>query len=141
METENQTALDAAELLANEDGRAVNKLAQFTTNPKLMALRAQMPFINIMPFPTKVLAFKLLAGVVQDIALPQGTKLIRFSNGGTYYASRMTAALPVAGSGDAIETGSMQTPSDEWWYVEDVVSISMIALADTDITIACFIQL
>jgi hypothetical protein len=35
----------------------------------------------------------------------------------------------------------MQTPADEWWYVEDVTSISMVAVADTDVTIACFIQL
>jgi hypothetical protein len=136
-----QTILNDAELLKNEDDRALTSLAQRNSNPKLMALRAQMPFINIMPFPTKALAFKLLAGVAQDIALPQGTKLIRFSSGGTYYASRMTAQLPVAGSGEAIETGSMQTPADEWWYVEDVTSISMVAVADTDVTIACFIQL
>jgi hypothetical protein len=130
------------ELNMNSDMLASDKLSQRMFNPKLMALRAQMPFINIMPFPTTAIAVQLLAGVAQDIQLPDQCKLVRFSDNGSYYVSRAgKAAIPVAGSGEALLTGSVFKPSDEWWYVEDAVQISMIAAANTEVTICCFSQL
>lgn len=123
-----------------EDMRAVEALSKQMFNPKLMALRAQNPFVNIMPLPNQVLTVKLAANTPTDINLPNGTKIVRFSPGGTYYVSRNgNAQLPV--TGEPAATGSMQTPSDEWWYVEELQQISIIAAVETDISIACFTQL
>jgi hypothetical protein len=138
----NTAPLDGSELNINSDMLASDKLALRMFNPKLMALRAQMPFINIMPFPNTTISVQLQAGVRQDIQLPDQCKLIRFSDQGVYYVSKNgNAQIPVAGSGDALLTGTMYKPSDEWWYVEEVAQLSLIAAANTEVTIACFTQL
>lgn len=116
-------------------------------NANLAALRAQNPFIGMLPFPTTVVAGKLSAGIAQDIQLPEGTKMIRIraETGKDFWITRNgTAQIPSATPdphSQAYGGGSLLSPNDRHFYTEDFRSLSMIAAQDTLFAIECFIQM
>ena len=114
-------------------------------NPKLAALRAQNPFLPILPFPNTSITMLLGAGGTQNIDLPQGTKFIFVSQSDECYFSRQgVAAIPIAPvSGVAKnDTGAFQIPNNVFFYVEEIRQLSVIAVnADTRIAIACYMQM
>ena len=109
-------------------------------NPNLMALRAQMPFVEMMPFPNSTITVKLAANAAQDIQLPENCKLIRFNADAVYYVSRNGQAQ-VPGNNVDNTTGAIMSPNDRYFYVEEIRSLSVIAPAVTNLTVECFIQL
>lgn len=133
--------LDNTELLAVAGDNVLANLSNRMTNTDLMALRAQMPFIHIMPFPNTVMNILLAANVAQDIQIPDQTKLVRFKGDGNYYVSRNGAAQIPDGTDNTKTSGSVMTPEDTYYYVEEIRQLSMISLAGCKVTMQCFIQL
>lgn len=127
------------DIIDNTTVRAVDNLAHRMSNPKLMALRAQNPFIHVMPFPNEVVALALQANVPTDINLPEGTKMVRFSGNGDYYVSRKgNAELPTAQNPGG---GSVYKPEGAYYYTEEIKQFSVIAQNACNLTVQCFIQL
>lgn len=124
-----------------EEQQAVDTayLAQ-TFNPKLMAIRAQLPFVSIMPLPNSSVSVQLAANAAQDITFPEGTKVVMFQGDGTYYVSRNgQAQIPNSTTPDG--SGSIMNPEYTFFYVEEIKSVSVIAPAQTHLTVHCFMQL
>jgi hypothetical protein len=130
--------LDNADLIAVENKRSVDEFAKRMSNPKLTALRAQLPFIPIMPFPNTSLSYALTADVPLDINLPSGTKLVMFSGNGEYFISRNGRAEIPIGDGSS---GNVMNPEFFMWYVEEINQFSAIAPFDCRLTVHCFQQL
>jgi hypothetical protein len=132
--------LDNSELIANTEALAFDNIAQRMANPKLLALRAQHPFIPILPFPNESRSVLLAANVAQDINLPTGTKMIMFSGNGEYYVSRKGNAQTPDGTSNTNDNGSLMNPEFCFWYVEEINQFSVIAPAACRVTVHCFIQ-
>lgn len=138
---------DATEQIDLNEHALEDAYAPRVFNASLSALRAQNPFIPMLPWPGSVIAGKLVANAAQDIQLPEGTKMIRMrgENGKDYWVTRNGAAQipgttpdPLA---DRYSAGAMMTPNDRYFYTEDIRQLSMIAAQDTLFSIECFIQL
>lgn len=116
-------------------------------NPKLAALRAQNPFLQIMPLPNVSIAGVLSANAAVDINLPTGTKMIFISGSNEYYISRNgKAEIPTASLISGLiatshATGALQNPEGVFLYVEEIKQLSIVAVNDnTRITIGCYSQ-
>lgn len=133
--------LDNSELNAISMQNTSDDFAHRMYNTKLMALRAQLPFMQIMPLPNTVLNILLAANVAQDIQIPDQTKLLKFRGDGNYYVSRNGAAQIPDGTDNTKLSGSIMVPEDVFYYVEGLINISIISLAGCKLTIQCFIQL
>lgn len=133
---ENQDVVDTSA------AQALDSLAHRMSNPKLMALRCQNPFIDIMPFPNKVVSVLLAAGVPQDITIPSQAKLVRFSGNGEYYVSRNGNAQIPDGTPNTSDSGSIMNPENNYWYVEEIQSLSVVsAIASVRLTVEFFSQM
>lgn len=145
MEQLNTTMLETPEeIISNEIGRATENLSQRMMNPELMALRAQLPFVSIMPLPNMVLSAKLLAGVAVDIDIPQGTKIIAVRGNGDYFVNRRGMAVIPTNTGnlnDQSNSGNIFKPDGQFYYVEEIRQLSAVSVADSFLTVACFAQL
>lgn len=133
--------LDNSELNAANMQNTADDFAHRMYNTKLMALRAQLPFMQIMPLPNTVLNILLAANVAQDVQIPDQTKLVKFKGDGNYYVSRNGAAQIPDGTDNTTRSGSIMVPEDVFYYVEELKNISIISLAGCKLTIQCFIQL
>lgn len=134
--------LNNQELAQNNNNIAFDDLAHRMANPKLMAIRAQNPFIQILPFPNESVGILLAANVAQDINLPQGTKLVMFSGDCSYYVSRKGAAQIPDGTINTIDSGSIFKPElGMFYYVEEIRQLSIIGPAIGRVTVHCFVQL
>lgn len=132
--------LDDGELIAEQFTSVEENYAHRMFNPKLMALRTQLPFIPIMPFPNESLAYLLLAGVAQDINLPSGTKAVMFSGNGEYYVTRKgRAQIPTAVHEDG--SGAIMNPEFFLWHVEEISQFSAVSVSDVRLSVHCFTQL
>lgn len=111
-------------------------------NAPLAALRAQNPFVNIIQFPGSLSA-KLLAGVAQDINLPEGTKMVRFKGNGDYFVTRNgIAVIPAAGFSALTDgAGVIYKPESEWIYTgEEIKQFSVISVADSLLSVSYIAQ-
>lgn len=136
---------DAAENELKADAYAEQRnLSQRMSNAKLSALRAQNPFLAIVPFPNSTENVLLPAGVAHDINLPEGTKFISIRATSEYFVSRNgNAQIPVAAvAGMNQETGSCSFDPSQYIYVEEVRQISIISrAADNAVCVSCYQQL
>lgn len=132
------------ELQAINMDNALDDLANRMFNSKLMALRAQNPFIDIVPMPDQTIAIGLEAGKAVDINLVGAVKMIRFSSSkgsGDYFVSRRgRAQIPANGVTDT-ESGAFMNPEQGYYYVEEINQLSIVAAANCIVTIHCFTQL
>lgn len=128
-------------VFAVQNEQAENDLSRRMFNPKLMAIRAQMPFIPIMPFPNESLAYKLTANKPQDVQLPAGTKIIMFSGNGEYFVTRKGNAQVPTGVHDVDGSGALMNPEFCFFYVEEVNQLSVVAPQDMRLSVHCFTQL
>lgn len=133
--------MDNNDIISSNENIAVDSLAHRMSNPKLMALRAQNPFIPIIPFPNESLAYKLSAGVAQDINFPTGTKIVMFSGNGEYYVTRKGNAQVPTSVHDIDGSGALMNPEFCFFYVEEIRQLSAIAPIDMRLTVHCFTQL
>lgn len=133
--------LTAEDILVLQNEQAGNDLSRRMFNPKLMAIRAQMPFIPIMPLPTESLAFKLDAGKPIDINFPSGTKIVMFSGNGEYFITRKGQAQVPTGRHDIDGSGALMNPEFCFFYVEEIGGVSAVAPFDMRLSVHCFAQL
>lgn len=110
-------------------------------NPKLMAIRAQMPFIPIMPLPNESLSYKMTAGVPQTIRFPSGTKIVMFSGNGEYFITRKGQAQVPTSVHDIDGSGALMNPEFCFFYVEEINEVSAVAPFDMRLSVHCFTQL
>lgn len=133
---------DTARELKSDEAAEQSNLALRMSNPKLSALRAQNPFLMIVPFPNSVINTLLGAGgVATDINLPEGTKFISIRATSEYFVSRNGAAqIPTANV--ASDNGSTSFDTSVFIYVEEVRQFSIISTAaNNSICVSCFQQL
>lgn len=117
----------------------MNNFAARMFNPKLAALRAQNPFVSILPFPDMVKNVSLTANVPQDVTFDSGVKMVRFSGNGEYYVSRRgNAQIP---DGLIQDSGSVMNPEDAFYYVEDIQQVSIVAPNACRVTVHCYTNL
>jgi len=133
--------LDADTIVNLQQSQSENDFARRMFNPRLMALRAQLPGIKIMPMPNEVLAYKLTANTPQDIRLPSGCKLVKFSGNGEYFITRKGSAQVPTSVHEWDGSGALMNPEDVYYYVEEINSLSAIAPYDCRLSVECFIQL
>lgn len=133
--------LNNAELLAVSSANAMNDLANRMSNPKLMALRAQNPFLVIGQFPNEAVGVLLAAGIPQDINLPAGTKMIRFTGNCDYYVSRKGNAQIPDGTANTRDSGAIYKPEGIYYYAEEIKQLSIVGPAVGIVTVNCFVQL
>jgi hypothetical protein len=142
----NQNPKRVADELA-EDQQDVNQnLAFRMSNAPLSALRAQNPFLAILPFANTAIGLILPANTPTDVNLPRGTKFIYISGSDEYYISRNgQAQIPTevnTNNGTASRNGSYQNPEGFFIYVEEMEQFSIVAVnANTRISIACYLQM
>ncbi len=112
----------------------------------LMMLRAQFPFTEIMPFPTKSINLKLALGIPIQANIPSGTKLMRFTGSGNFWVSTkgnasFPALAPTTGQvGDDNSDGSLYRPDRNYFYVTGKGQVSIISdTADVQVSIDCWI--
>lgn len=128
--------------LNNDVLSAQSSLVQRMSNPRLSALRAQNPFLPIVPFPNSVVNVMLTAYVPQDINLPQGTKFINIRSTGEYFASRNgVAQLPA--TTPSSDNGSTSFDPSQYIYVEEIRQFSLVSSmgGSNAVCISCFQQL
>lgn len=132
--------MDNQDLTQNNNNVAFDNFSHRMANTKLMALRAQNPFITILPFPNESVSLFLAANIPTDINLPSGTKMLMFSGNGEYFVSRKgKAEIPALNS--QVSTGSIMNPEFCFFYVEEISQMSAIAPFDMRLTVHCFTQL
>jgi len=136
----NGTELQAEQRIDIENDRAVDNLSQRMMNPKLMALRAQNPFVEIIPFPNSGTSVRLVANVAQDIQIPSGTKYMMLRGDLAYFITRNGNAQ-VPGAAQNSDAAMMQSPNNIKIYVEELQSFSVVAPADCYFTANFFAQL
>lgn len=140
----NGTDQSAEDILQVDQNLAIKSMARRMQNPKLMALRAQNPFMVIDQMPDSNIGVVLSAGAPVDIPLAAEIKMIRFSGNCEYYVSRNgNAQIPgTAGLSNPDLSGAcgMMNPEDRYFYVEEVTSISIVSPTAGKVTIACFTQ-
>lgn len=109
-------------------------------NAKLAALRAQYPYLEIQPLPLSVIAAFLDAGIERCVQLPASTQMIKFTSSATpfYVMLQGKAQIPVTGN-DVTKPGVLANPQG-WYYVAEVGQVSLIAPANTIVSIHCHIQ-
>lgn len=132
-----------SEVITFENTQTNKSLASMTFNAKLAALRAQCPFLQILPFPNSILSFLLVANTAQDINLPPNTKFILIAGDGDYWVARNGVAVIPATTGDSDRehtTGVMYKPNGILFYVEEMQNFSVIAATGVKLSVSCFIQ-
>jgi hypothetical protein len=127
------------DILAFEDMRSVEARSKRMFNPNLMALRAQLPFLPIMPFTNQNTAVLLAAGETVEITIPQSAKLCRFLGNCEYFVSRGTARAPTTNV-PSDQCGIMN-PEDVWYYIEELQTISIHTPVGGRVSVEFFIQL
>lgn len=127
--------------IESDDASTARNFAQRMSNPKLSGLRAQNPFVSLVPFPNSVINVLLgAAGTAVDINLPEGTKFINIRSTSEYFVSRNgNAQIPTA----AVATnGSCSFDPSQYIYVEEIKQFSIISTgANNAICISCYQQL
>jgi hypothetical protein len=131
---ENEVENDKRDMLAN--------YAQRMSNPNLSALRAQNPFLSIVPFPNSIINVMLPAGGSPvDVFLPEGTKYINIRATGEYFVSRNgNAQIPTSTISN--DGRGCSFDSSQYVYVEELHSFSIISsVANNAVCISCYQQL
>lgn len=106
----------------------------------LMIVRAEMPFLPIMRWPTATrTAFMAAANSPADILIPSGAVLVKLSGPGDWYASfQGLAQVPSATiSGEA---GALYKPDDAWYYCGGKAALSVVSSTVNGIVTARFIM-
>jgi hypothetical protein len=122
--------------------RSTNLTPQGPVN-NLMSLRAQFPFLPILPLPTAYESVHLAANTAEDIAIPSGASLMLLRGNADYYVAtngnaEVPSATNTAGNAGSNRAKSFYAPQGILLYVSGVNSISVISPdADTIVT-ACF---
>jgi hypothetical protein len=130
----------------NIESQTAQEIGQRIFNTKLMALRAQHPFVPIFPLPNSAAAVQLQPNTPVDIHIPAGTKLIFTSGDQVYYLSRNgKAQTPQPLTSDLMivdrSPGCFQNPEGTLLYVEDITSISVISPVVCNFTCGFYAQL
>lgn len=122
----------------------VRELAMRTSNRELQALRAQNPFVSIMPLSNSTLSGTVTNASAKDILLPEGTKLIYITASDEIYISRNGAAqIPSNDVAGNFQSANGIDPRNRFLYVEELRSISIIGAnaGPIRVSIACLQQL
>lgn len=103
----------------------------------LIALRLQFPFMEILPFPARVVSVALNANTPTDVNIPDGTVGIVLRGNGDYFISlNGGAAIPTIGGPD---TQSIYKPEGYVMYVGGRHQLSVVAPnAGTVVSFMCY---
>jgi hypothetical protein len=136
------TPTQAENEIENDRVDTLVEVSQRMSNPKLSALRAQNPFLPIVPFPNSIINVMLPAGGSPlDIYLPEGTKYINIRATGEYFVSRNgNAQIPTSNISN--DGRGCSFDSAHFVYVEELRSFSIISsVANNSVCISCYQQL
>jgi hypothetical protein len=136
------TPTQAENEIENDRIDTLVEVSQRMSNPKLSALRAQNPFLPIVPFPNSIINVMLPAGGSPvDIYLPEGTKYINIRATGEYFVSRNgNAQIPTSSISN--DGRGCSFDSSQYVYVEELRSFSIISsVANNSVCISCYQQL
>lgn len=109
----------------------------------LMSLRAQFPFLPILPIPQAYVSLFMTANVPRELEIPDGMSLMLIRGSADYYMStKGNAEVPTAVN-TAKDQGSriamsFYAPQGILYYVGDIHTISMVAPATGTIVTAQF---
>jgi hypothetical protein len=107
----------------------------------LRMIQAQFPFLEITPFPTAIVSKVLDGSTAEDLALPDGTILVRFTSTNHFTASIRGRAGMSEADGEG-NSSSMLNPTYGWFYVRGLNSISVFStVADTQVFCHCIQQM
>lgn len=121
-------------------------LAQRISNPKLSALRAQNPFLPIVPFPNTSVIVTLTANTPINIDIPDQAKFFNVRSalaaGGTplVFCSRNGQAQVPGATADAT-TGSVAFAPDTFIYCEEIKQFSIVSAGAAQVAINFYQQL
>jgi hypothetical protein len=110
----------------------------------LMFIRSLFPYLPILPLPSRTVSVKCMAGVAQEIAVPDGATIARIIGSDDYYISQHgNAELPVNLPNPSANIGnvfshSMFKPEFSFFYVGGVKALSAISVADNTIVQVLF---
>ena len=107
--------------LSGEHERRVTPLNPITD---LMQLRAQFPFLPVLPFPRSLVTAVLTANVAQDIQLADGTTVVQFFADGDFYLSVAGNAV-VPTSSNVSNAFSLYKPVGVLWYARGMRGVSV----------------
>lgn len=136
--------VDSDDAQFNNASAALDEILGRVSNPQLIALRSQHPFVDIVPLPAKnLLVVAAINNDVREVQLPGNCQMVRFSaNTVDFYVSfqgnvQMPPVEEVTNG-----NGSMYAPTHQWYYVKGLRSLSIgLALANTAVSIQCYVQL
>lgn len=134
--------IDETTGLVAPDG-STNLTPQGSVN-MLMSLRAQFPFLPIIPMPQSYVSLFMNANTARDLQIPDGMSLMLIRGSADYYMStKGNAEVPTAlntsggSSGNGIAM-SFYAPQGILYYVGDIHSLSVIAPTTGTIVTAQF---
>lgn len=119
-----------------------NEMKRRITNPELIALRGQNPFVDIVPFPMKSLFIVATKdNDTRDVTLPDGCQMVRFSANAIDFFVGVNGQVTMPPVEDVSGNAPLYNPVDCWYYVKGLRNISIgLALESTGVSIQCHIQ-
>lgn len=147
----NRQALRSVEKELDQDQFAADRnQALRMSNAKLSALRAQNPFLPIVPLPNSSVVGVLVGATPQDLNLPQGTKFIsvktciaggsNIGNAPAVFMSRNGVAAAPVGPLDA-GIGMVAIDQTNFIYVEEIQHLSIMSPSTCWVVVNCYQQI
>ncbi len=119
------------------DPAAALGMRSSTPNRELMMLRAQFPFVPIMPPPNFVITKLLAANVAQNIDTPDMASIVRLFGDGDFFASFGGNAIVPAAANVGWNDG-IARPENIFFYIKDKPQISVISATVNRVVTAAF---
>lgn len=114
-------------------------LKQQTANERLHAIRAQFPFVMIMPFPYAASEVVLQANAPRALTVPDGAIIGCFRGSDDYYVSAAgRARVPTVAS---LEAQSLFRPDYTWFYLGGRRQFSVVSpFSNVVVQLHCFVN-
>lgn len=125
---------------------SARNLSQRVSNPKLSALRAQNPFLTIVPFPNSSVNVTLTASAAQNIDIPDQAKYFSIHSGlaaggsAMVFCSRNGQAQVPGANADATN-GAVSFAPGVFVYCEEIKQFSIVSAAAAQVAINFYQQL
>lgn len=123
---------------------AVREIMNSVSNPILIALRSQHPFVSIVPFPMRsILVVASKNNDVRDIQLPDGCQMVQFSARDTVdFFVGVNGQCVMPALEDLTGGAAIYNPTGQWYYCMGLRSLSVgIATIGAAVAVQCYIQL
>lgn len=121
------------------------QVAGSAKNAKLAAIRARMPFVEIMPLPDATKIVTCTTNVNRDVQIPDGAILMKVTSFPPFTTITMNGANPWPTIGAADESSSITVAvsavKPNYYFIDGLRSLSLCTSSDTKIFFEFWVQI